>query len=388
MKRILYLLLLITSFSFQSCEKEEINPTEKTLLIYLPWSQSLYPNFQQNISDLMNAIQHTGLKGQRVMVFMCYRKTEQRDNKIYGRLFELKMNNGKCVETHLDDHSYETTGSQAEFMTSAGMSKVLTQMKQLAPAKEYSLIFGCHGEGWLPVTRSSINQNTRWVGGDYEYYQTEISTIRQALQSAGMKLKFLLFDDCYMSNVEIAYELKDVTEYLIASPTEILNYGMPYHKIGRYLLGNPDFLSVCNEFKSFYETYVNEIGEAMPYGTIGITNTSKLEDLALSMKRINAKYTVKNVSDIQKMDGYNPTIFFDYQDYINNLVTDEQDKNEISNLLKEVVPYSSHTDSYYSAQGDRTWKINTYTGLTISDPSMSSKAVGAKKNTSWWKATH
>ena len=31
-----------------------------------------------------------------------------------------------------------------------------------------------------------------------------------------MKMQYILFDACYMGNVETAYELKDVTNYLIS----------------------------------------------------------------------------------------------------------------------------------------------------------------------------
>lgn len=389
MKKIIYILLLISCISIQSCRNDE-DPvtTEKTLMIYMPWSPSLYSHFQQNIADLMNAIQQEGLHNQRVVGFMCYKDASERDNKIYGRLFELKFEKGRCVEVPLDVFTYQVEGTQAEFMTASGMAKLISKMKQIAPAKEYSLILGSHGEGWLPVTRSRVNINTRWVGGDIPYYQTEINTLKQALEKAGVKLNFLLLDDCNMSNVEVAFELKDVTDYIVASPTEILIYGMPYHKIGRYLLGTPNYQMVCDEFKSFYSTYVDELGQLMPYGTIGVIKTEKLLALADAMKKINAKYTIESTNSIQKMDGYIPTIFYDFRDYAQKLIKDEVEVKEIEDLLQEVVPYKSNTEYYYSDWNYDIWKINIFTGMTISDPSIHSKAIGTKKSTSWWIATH
>ena len=40
------------------------------------------------------------------------------------------------------------------------------------------------------------------------------------------KWDFILFEGCYMGSVEVAYELKDKTEAIIASPTEIVSPGM------------------------------------------------------------------------------------------------------------------------------------------------------------------
>ena len=52
-----------------------------------------------------------------------------------------------------------------------------------------------------------------------------------------MSMNYILFDDCYMSTVEVAYDLREVTNYLIASTSEMMAYGMPYHKILKYIIG-------------------------------------------------------------------------------------------------------------------------------------------------------
>lgn len=56
-----------------------------------------------------------------------------------------------------------------------------------------------------------------------------------------------------MSTVEVAYDLKNVTSHLIASTSEIMAYGMPYDKIGQYLIGNIDYEKVCDGFYSFIQ---------------------------------------------------------------------------------------------------------------------------------------
>lgn len=45
-------------------------------------------------------------------------------------------------------------------------------------------------------------------------------------------MEYILFDDCYMSSVEVAYELKEATRFLIASTSEMMAYGMPYATVG------------------------------------------------------------------------------------------------------------------------------------------------------------
>jgi hypothetical protein len=150
-------------------------------------------------------------------------------------------------------------------------------MKSFASAKTYSLIVGCHGMGWLPVAQSkaraatkpryhweySHTPLTRFFGGLTAEYQTEVTTLAKSLSNCGLKMEYILFDDCYMSSLEAAYDLRHVTRHLIACPTEIMVYGMPYSHIGEYLLAeNPDYSAICQTFYQFYSSYT------YPYGTI------------------------------------------------------------------------------------------------------------------------
>ena len=93
-----------------------------------------------------------------------------------------------------------------------------------------------------------------------------------------------------MSSIEVAYDLKDVTKYLIASPTEVMAYGFPYHECGKYLIGNVDYEGVIQAFYEFYSQYT------YPYGTAAVTNCQELEQLANIVKRINIENQNNNIS--------------------------------------------------------------------------------------------
>ena len=66
---------------------------------------------------------------------------------------------------------------------------------------------------------------------------------------------------------------------------------------------------------------------------------SKLEQLANIVKRINIENQNNNISanSIQVMDGYTPTIFFDFEDYINKICNDIVLLDEFSNQLRTLV---------------------------------------------------
>lgn len=408
MKSVLFVLFL--SVGMISCENEEPvssspdteqtdNPdnstdpvvrsnNEQTVFMYLPWSTDLTSFFKQNIADLKSVIGENILKKERVIVFMCTSPTE-------ATLSELVYEKGKGVQKTLKNYDYPNP----TYTTAEGITSILNDVQTYSPAKRYAMIIGCHGMGWIPVSNTKSRSNslvskkhweygntplTRLFGGKESKYQTDITTLAEGISSAGLKMEYILFDDCYMSTVEVAYDLKNVTSHLIASTSEIMAYGMPYDKIGQYLIGNIDFEKICDGFYSFYSNYVT------PCGTIGITDCSELDNLAAIMKEINHRYTfnVELAGELQKLDGYTPTIFFDYGDYVSKLCADPELLKQFNEQLKRTVPFKRNTEYYFTAisYGKRL-KINTFSGITISDPSTNALA-SQKKETAWYAATH
>ncbi len=160
-------------------------------------------------------------------------------------------------------------------------ARLLKDVLAYAPAPRYAMTIGCHGMGWIPATATTAvsregaereyweyegAEQTRWFGGMTAEFQTEIPTLAEAIRRAGMKMEYILFDDCYMSSVEVAYELKDVTDYLIGSTSEIMAEGFPYTEIGALLLGDVDYEGIC---ESFYQYYMER--SSYPCGTVAET---------------------------------------------------------------------------------------------------------------------
>lgn len=353
----------------------------------MPWSSNLTGYFYQNIRDMESCIEEMGgLSNERVIVFISTTSTE-------ASLFEIKYENGECQR--LDIKSY----SSPAFTTEAGITQILDDVISYAPAKRYSMIIGCHGMGWLPVNASRalrIQEKyhwdytdgplTRYFGGTTSEFQTDLSTLATAIENTGIKMEYILFDDCYMSSIEVAYELKEVTDYLIASTCEVMAYGMPYATMGRHLLGQPDYRAICEDFHEFYSNY------SVPCGTLSVTDLSYIDDMANLMRQINTSYSFDdNQRDkLQNLDGYSPTIFYDFGDYVNLLLeqymAQESIKQEFDFMLNRLIPYKTNTDKFYTATRGPI-KINSYSGITTSDPSVSQRAAD-KNKTKWFYATH
>ncbi len=388
MKKVAFILLGLV-FCMASCEKESIATSEndQTLLMYFPWSNTLLSVFRNNISDMESAIAGNILKNERVVVFLQTSTTE-------AVLFELKYNKGKCIA---DTLKYYTNPAVTR---ADGITAILNDVQSYAPARRYAMSVGSHGMAWIPVSGSraadSVRKNywdyeaevkTRYFGGTETAWQTNTTTLAEGIANAGIKMEYILMDVCHMSSVEVAYDLKEVTGYLIGCPTEIIDIGMPFADIGQYMLGDVNYEGICNGFLTFYENYTRK-----PCGTIGVTNCSELSSLAAIMKEINANYTFDTslLGSLQVMDGYSPSYFFDLGDYVSKLCTDAGLLAEFEAQLERVIPtrYRKHTEYFYTAQsGGRNIRIDTYTGLTTSDPSIS-PTTSDKTGTAWYAATH
>ena len=381
--------IIIACLILTACSKDDPAPPEKvdqTVFMYLPWSINLTGAFYDNISAFKTAIKKGILSNERVIVFISTSATE-------ATMFELVYKNGDCVEKQLKSYT------NPPFTTAAGITSILNDVQYYAPASRYGMIIGCHGLGWLPAdgvyTRSAGEKYhweiegvplTRFFGAGFTApeYNTDITTLAKGIINAGLKMEYILFDDCYLSTVEVAYDLKEAANYLIACPTEIMAVGMPYDKIAEYLVGNVDYKSISETFYDFFKNY------STPCGTIAVTKCSELDNLATIMKEINNQFTFDTsiLSSVQRMDGYSPVIFFDYGDYVTKLCTDASLLARFEAQLERAVPsaYKKHTEYYYSMGSGRI-KINTYSGTTISDPSQHSWTI-QKTETAWYKATH
>lgn len=390
------LLFIFVGACFSSCSDDNCDgpaATEKTLFMYFPWSNNLTSYFETNIADMETAIAQHGLRGERVLVFFSSSSDE-------ARLFEITCEGHACQRVTLKEYT------NPPFTTAEGIASILNDVKTFAPASEYAMTIGCHGMGWVPVNstraravstykyhwESSDGPMTRFFGGTSSAYQTDITTLAEGIERAGMYMEYILFDDCYMATVEVAYDLRHVTGHLIASTCEMMAYGMPYAEIGQYLLGDTDYEAICQEFYDFYSTY------STPCGTLSVTDCSRLDELAALMYEINTRceYEGRAEEELQDLDGYRPTIFFDFGDYVRHLCDDVQLTATFEELLARTVTCKTHTGQYYTklsgagTDGSGAYPIHTFSGLTISDPSTGHPlaSVTDRNNTAWYQATH
>lgn len=435
-----------------------VTPVGQTVFMFFPWSNSLLSDFRRTVEDMQTVVAQRSMKDERVMVFMA---TSERE----AVLFELKKQNGRCLTDTLRRYSDRPFTSRqwltslfSEVMTLApasrygmvvgchGLAWVPVQGQRSArkrlgsqerideedkidkeeridkegePYKEERLLEeerlerkkqGLSKDKLLPNDLMHFEVQgpvtTRFIGGTYPETQIETTDLADAMADAGLHTEYILFDACYMSSVEVAYELKDVTHYLIASPTEVISYGFPYITMGKHLLGTPNYKGIADSFISFYSSYY------LPYGTVAVTDCTQLDALAAIAQQINAAAeeptnaaSAKQINaaaegklntatsgksapnGVQIMDGYSPTLFYDLGHLMSLKDAGTVLTAAFAEQLDKTVPYKGHTDQYFTALKDAPVDIKHYSGLNTSQGSLN-RMADRLSETAWYKATN
>ncbi len=162
-----------------------------------------------------------------------------------------------------------------------------------APAEQYMLVLWDHGGGWYGVCwdDSSVREEDGRI--DRLTVDEFGNAIRAAEEEAGIWFTVIGFDACLMSMVEIAYELRDLADYMISSVTGIPVAGWPYDLSFDELIADSslDALTLSEEIiEGYIEYYSFCAGEGLG-GWTGVTlnliDLSVIGDLALAMDALS-----------------------------------------------------------------------------------------------------
>ena len=410
----LFICSISLAMTFTGCSEEAFDTdsvNKQTILVFYPWTGSksytgLLGYLQNNIDSICDGIiDRKGLNNSRVLVFLS-------DKYNHSTLYDLQYNATTKSVDRVSLKEYEG----ASYASAEGIADILNEVKTKASALNYALIVGVHGCGWTyasdwsrypyyarpSVTRPSDNNFsgiqfgpdpnaplTRFFGSvSLAENAMDISTLAEGIRESGLKMQYILFDACYMSNIETAYELKDVTNYMIASGSEIMAAGLPYRSMWSYLNSpTPNYSSIVSTSVNFYKN-----NSSAPFCNLAAIDCRQVEKLASVMKDINAEYQLSasvSLDSIQHLDGFRPNLFYDLETYVDSLHPSGYLLDQFKNQLKLTIKASDHTEEAYTCiYSSDSFKIKNYCGITISDPSQHSVAIKGREKTGWWKATH
>ncbi|MBO5134145.1 MAG: hypothetical protein J6C15_03225 [Bacteroidaceae bacterium] len=233
---------LLWSLAFVACQDDEVLPeppeeNKRTVLIYVAAENSLGAgeNWRRDSLEIQEGAQ--ALKpGQHLLAFV--------DDGRVPRLYLFQKGQEPKLEQMWPEGLCSTDP--------ATLCRVLQTVVTAYPADDYGLVMWSHADGWLPPTNTDYSLLSFGIdvgqGGDLWKdkdkngrigAQMSIGNMAEAIAESGVKLCYVFFDACLMQNLEVAYALRHVTDYIIASPISIPARGAYYtHQVAEGLFSN------------------------------------------------------------------------------------------------------------------------------------------------------
>lgn len=394
---ILLFCICVVTLGATSCgksNKPEDKTTPQTIIAYLSGT-NLNWAFNANVQDMEAALKNNIQGNSRVVVVW------QNGVAKKAEAIELVYNNGLIERKQMAEYELSNV------MTEEDLSYIFSDVMRLAPATTYGLIVGAHSWSWIPfddydqIRTNGLSQTqlsrmrkvelprhlqTRFIGDPSGANKFDITTLAAAIESTGKQFEYILFDACFMGNVEAAYELRHSAKYIIGSACEIMGNGFPYSKTLPHLLKNSGTsYDLAAAAKSFHDHYKNTLQYS---GTIALIACSQLDALATTMKQVNKSLSEEyDRNALQTYEGGTNHIFFDLGDYVEKVCTDPAAVSEFQAQMARTVPTKFTLDTYWSTYvNSNHYRVTSYSGLSTSAPSALFRE--SYPQTAWYKATH
>src|SRR5690606_20162606 len=193
-------------------------------------------------------------------------------------LIYLKTESNRSYLLTIDDHGVDTLKSYTDETDENSsdpkfLKKVILDSREIFDTETWGLVMWSHATSWKPKSK------TKSFGQD-EGLEMDIKDLALCLPN---DLEFIVFDACTMASIEVLYELKNKTKFILASPAEILSTSFPYDKsVNDLFLGVNGLKRIAENFLDYYSHQTGLFQSA----TISLIQTNKLEDIARETKKL------------------------------------------------------------------------------------------------------
>ena len=362
MKKLLIAICAVAMLA--ACHKDDTEENEvkadRTVLVYISGECSLWDFIDDDMDEMK--IGSLSIGNNNLLVYV--------DNATTGEIPWLaRINKGQITDSvsfteiakvmNLDPAESLVKGdpysSEAQVMEG-----VLRYAFQKFPSKnnDYGLVLWGHGSGWLikdsiPYTAMARQKaygidngrNDKQYGSADKGKWLNIPSMAKLLSKLP-HLSFIFCDCCNMMCLEVAYELRNVTDYLIGTPAEIPGVGAPYNTVVPAMFEKTTF------WKSIVDYYFKQRAGGFDV-PLSVIQTNGMENLA------NATKTVLKNSASKIGEGYPNTsgliyyyydssshqVFFDANDFILKYA-DTNEYNSWKQVLDKTVIYKKMATSW------------------------------------------
>ena len=295
-----FILLAAALLVLTSCSKDDdatggaaVSPARRTVIVYMAGENNLSGYIDGDISEMMAGRKLVGTNEQLVLFV-------DRADKQQPPYIVRVTPDGKQEKLYQYEQDFYASDPDA-------MRDVLERCIAACPAAEdYGLVLWGPANGWV-IEKDSIATHRAYGidSGDntaaYKGMMINMPTLRRVLEQLPIRFKYIFCDCCNMANAETAYELRNMTDIFIGSPSEIPAEGAPYIKVV------PDLF---DHSADFYKRIIDDYAEAS-YNKVPLAaiNTAATASLAAATRQVLAKVN-QSVAE-SKLAGY---IYY-YNDY-------------------------------------------------------------------------
>lgn len=378
--------------AFPSCDKEKNEPnpkeTSRTILIYAVASNNLSSYLDKDMEEMIVTAPSIKGLGDNVRVLLYSVASKKASEATIAEL--TKNRDGSYDFKTLKSYDRETFSTDPK-----RMSEVFADLRQIASADKFGLIFWSHGTGWLPDfdTHELPGMQKSFGWDTYESITDKCDIIELTDAIPNYMFDYIWFDACYMMTIETVYQLRNKCDYIGGYPTEDWSPGMNYDSTLPLIAAvEPDLEGAAKAFFDYY----NDSNMAV---TVSVISTSGLENLAAVASEFYSK-------------GSRPESAFGFQDYgrspyrglydfgqftrsylTSNGDNDDNDENSdnlnaaFSKALDEVLLYGGCTSKDFYGNANA-FDPDIYSGMSCHFPdTFSEQQEEYYRRLDWYQAT-
>ena len=358
MKKLVFALSIIALFV--ACHKDDPKEDEvkadRTVLVYISGECSLWDFVDYDMDEMKNGSQTIGDNNLLVYVDRGYshgKPNEQKEIPWLARIHKGQFVDSVSIKDIVNEMNLTPAKTSVTDDPYASDPQVMEGVLRYAfkkyPSKnnDYGLVLWGHGTGWLIKDSIGYNALARQKAYGVDTGKNadtdngiwlNIPTMAKMLSKLP-HLTFIFGDCCHTMCLEVAYELRHVTDYLIGTPAEIPGEGAPYQTVVPALFEKTTF------WKSIVDRYYEQRagGYDVP---LSVIKTSEMENMANATNTVLKSIAPKfegGYPDMSNLIYYyydfsNYQEFYDANDFILKYA-EEGDYNSWKQALEKTVIY-------------------------------------------------
>jgi len=381
-----FIFLLCALLCLCGCDRDERLAKERQMtLVYLAGNNNLSDDAISDYASIKTGWLPTTRGSEKVL--LVYHHYQLRDEQTYEIIDKTpvlvrlsKDRKGNVVEDIIRTYPDDTNSADAETLAT-----VLSDAEAAWPSAHHGIVLWSHGSGFLPPgyfanPQERAKDDPAFTEADpYAFMvkagddtvksfaednkkEMDLLDLRKVLSR--FHYDFIALDCCLMGNVELAYELRNVCDYLLFSPTEILTDGFPYEMMMQAIFNQPTetaLRNIAQNYMALYRSYSGQYCSA----TISLINTAGLQALANACQTIfhnhQDQILMLDRSRVQQYFRNNKHWFYDIDDFVLQ-VADDSEYQAFNRALNQAVIYRDATEYFIEL------KIEHYSGLSIYIP--------------------